>query len=268
MAHISGKVGNVYTSGLLVDDGETAWVTAVGANWTCTADATVYKVGAKSAKMVIAAAASADDLLATSDWTGKDLSTYDGLYWWAYSTVATAAGDFQIAIDETAACAGPEEYLNFPSLEVNTWKQCFARFAAATTTRDLIISIGLHMVTDKTATIYVDDVEALAIIDGIKAWNIDYTVDTLETTDFASAGLKEYIAAGSGWAGSFDGYKDGVPLSIGSEVYLILGESTTAYQNWIGKAILTGVHPSVAHDGVVSYSYDFQGTGLLTIPGA
>ena len=103
---------------------------------------------------------------------------------------------------------------------------------------------------------------------GVYDWEshviLDYTSDALESTDFYSAGIKSYIVGGSGWSGSFAGYKEGVPLSIGEIYGIELAESATVTEMWLGNIIITGVHPSVGHDGVVSYSYDFQGTGNLT----
>ncbi len=99
-------------------------------------------------------------------------------------------------------------------------------------------------------------------VTGIKSWTVDYTTDALETTDFAAAGVKSYIVGGSGWAGSFEGYKDGAPQTEGASVTLKLYESASTY--WSGTALLTGTHGSAAHDGVVSVSYDFQGTGALS----
>jgi hypothetical protein len=103
-----------------------------------------------------------------------------------------------------------------------------------------------------------------ATVNGIKSWTLDYTQDALETTDFDDSGVKTYLAGLSGWAGSFEGFKDGAPTGIGSIVALILMESATASQLYTGQAILTGSHPSVSVDGIASVSYDFQGTGALT----
>ena len=106
---------------------------------------------------------------------------------------------------------------------------------------------------------YVDTGSAVA---GIKSWTLDYTSDALEATDFADTGVKSYIIGGSGWSGNFEGYKEGAPQALaGASVTLTLHESATAY--WSGSAFLTGVHPSTSHDGIVSVSYDFQGTGAL-----
>jgi len=105
-------------------------------------------------------------------------------------------------------------------------------------------------------------------IGGIKSWTVDYVAEALDTTDFADSGLRTYIAGLSGWSGSFEGYKDGAPTGIGAEIALILEESTDATQRYTGQAIITGSHETVSVDGVVSISYDFQGTTTLTVPTA
>jgi predicted secreted protein len=102
-------------------------------------------------------------------------------------------------------------------------------------------------------------------VSGIKSWTLDYTVDMLETTDFADAGVKTYVAGGSRWSGSFEGYKDGVPQTIGASITLKLYE-VAAGAYWTGTAFITGVSSSAAVDGIVAYSYTFQGTGALTAP--
>ncbi len=103
---------------------------------------------------------------------------------------------------------------------------------------------------------------------GMKSWTVDYTVDAIDTTDFADTGTKSFIAGISGWSGSFDGYKDAAPTAIGAEIALILKESTDATQQYTGQAILTGIHETVSIDGVITEAYDFQGTGTLTVPTA
>jgi len=108
----------------------------------------------------------------------------------------------------------------------------------------------------------------VAIVAGMKSWTIDYTNDALDSTDFADVGVKAYIAGLSGWSGSFEGYKDGAPgLTPGTSYILHLRESaSTNTQLYTGTAIITGLHGSASIDGVVTQSYDFQGTGALTPP--
>ncbi len=112
-------------------------------------------------------------------------------------------------------------------------------------------------------------VDAASAVTGIKSWTLDYTADTLETTDFADVGVKTYIIGGSGWSGSFEGFKDTTPLPLaGAAVTLKLYESQTANQFWTGSAFLTGIHVNTSSDGIVTYSYDFQGTAALTVAAA
>jgi hypothetical protein len=107
-------------------------------------------------------------------------------------------------------------------------------------------------------------------ITGIKSWTLDYTADLLDTTDFADDGTKSYIVGSTNWSGTFEGYKDGVPLAIAgaATVTLKLYESQTANQFWQGEAFIIGIHASTGVDGLVTYSYDYQGVGALTVAAA
>ena len=263
MAHISGKAGHVYSGALEIEDCEDVWVAGTGASVISVVAGKVGTNAVRDTTTTLGASA-----LMMTEIIAKNLTAYDGVYFWFRSSVTAAAGDLALLLDDTALCASPLEVLSLPALTAATWTQCFVRLADPSLLASLI-SVGMRQVTDLAdGTFDVDDVQALAEQDGVKSWTIDYLADPLETTDFADAGVKSYIIGGSGWSGGFEGYKDGVPISIGSEVYLVLGESSTAGQNWIGKAIITGAHPNTAFDGVVTYSYDFQGTGELTSPSA
>ncbi len=114
------------------------------------------------------------------------------------------------------------------------------------------------------------EVTSPTTVSGIKSWTLDYTLDTQETTDFADSGVKSYVAGCTGWTGSYEGFKDGTAqvLSTGSSIALVLKETQTATQQWSGSAFITGIHAAAAVDGVVTYSYDFQGTGVLIVPTA
>jgi len=260
----SGKTGNVYGNALLVEDCEDVWTQGTVATTCSTTTGKVGTYAARGTTVTVGAAT----LLQYEDFTSVNLSTYDGLYAWVRSSLTTAAGDLQLLLDDTSACASALESLNIPIITAATWRQVFSRFATPANLT-AIISVGLKQITDLAdGTFDVDDVRALKEIDGIKSWTLDYTADTLDATDFNDAGVKAHIIGGSGWSGSFEGFKDTTPLGIGSEVYLVLGESTTAYQNWIGKVIITACHPVASHDGIVTYGYDFQGTGALQSPDA
>lgn len=101
-------------------------------------------------------------------------------------------------------------------------------------------------------------------IAGIKSWTLDYVMNIAETTGFDSSGHKTFLPTIDEWSGSFEGYKDAAPQTIGTAIDLELRESQTSTQKWAGSAIITAIHPSVSVDGLAIYSYDFQGTAALT----
>ena len=108
--------------------------------------------------------------------------------------------------------------------------------------------------------------DAAGEVVGMRAWSLEYTVVALDTTDFADAGVSAFIPGRSEWHGSFEGLKNTVPLTIGTEVALKFWEATGGTDAWNGQGIVTVVRANCDHDGLVTYSYDFQGTGVLTIP--
>lgn len=264
MSEISGKNGGVYTTPLVVEDCEDAWDESVDGDVTESADSSDKKVGSASAKFICAAGLGAGDIVAT-EVISKDLTNYGVIMAWVKSSVALAAGDWQLLLDDTASCASPLKSLNLPALAANTWTRILLDLGDASGLGSLI-SIGLKQVVDKGAmNFWIDDVQALVAVDGIKSWSLDHATDALETTDFDDAGVRTYIPGCSSWSGSFEGNKDGAPLSIGSEVRLALAESQTSGQCFLGLVILTGLHPATSFDGVVTYTYDFQGTEALEV---
>jgi hypothetical protein len=100
---------------------------------------------------------------------------------------------------------------------------------------------------------------------GVKSWSLDYEKDVYEGTGFDSSGAKVYTPGLSGWSGSFEGFKDGAPIAIGTSVAMELEESATVGQEWTGSGIITSVSVNTAVDGLVTYSYQFQGTGALVV---
>lgn len=103
-----------------------------------------------------------------------------------------------------------------------------------------------------------------ATVSGIRDWTISYEGDAIEVTDFGDSGWRNYILGLTGWRGTFAGFKDGAPQSVGTEVALILKESTTTGQQYTGQAIITSLGENVVVDGAVEVNYEFQGSGTLT----
>jgi len=266
MAHLAGKSGSVYIGNYLLEDCEDSWTS--GTNGTAAQELTIKKVGDASAKCTIGAGIQVGDVIMYETMAAaRDVSTYTHILCWAYSVPTTAAADYRIGLGTTAAGASPTTLVDIPALTATTWKYCHCTVVSGSpfsaTTAGTIIGLESNANGTNGDIIYLDDIQAAKTIAGINTWSLDYTSDALEATDFANAGVKAYIVGGSGWSGSFAGYKDGVPLSIGEIYGVELAESATTTQMWLGNIIITAIHPSVGADGIVSYSYDFQGTGSL-----
>lgn len=268
MAELAGKAGGVYTDAELVDDCEDDWVNDNITTSARDSTAGFVKVGTYSVKLEVPDLGT-NVLLAHFVLTDMDLSDRDVIYLWAYSSIGFVAGAVSLLLDNDAACTSPEKTLAFPALAATTWTRIVLDLGTASGLIALD-AVGIKQITDLAAhNLWLDDIQAISIVDGIKSWTLDYTVDTLDTTDFqdgqTTEGARSFIPGLSGWSGSFEGYKDGVPkaLSFSSSVKLVLAESETAGQAWIGDAFITGIHPSVSIDGVISYTYDFTGTGEL-----
>ena len=124
-----------------------------------------YKTGSGANKFVITSASN-DNGLMTDSITSVNLAKYDYIEFWIKSNQnTTAAGDLQLMLDNTAACASPLETLNIPILTADTWKYC--RLALSNPETDTaIISVGLKLadssqVNSGTATIWIDDIKAV-----------------------------------------------------------------------------------------------------------
>jgi len=142
----------------IIDDCQVSW--AAAANVTATADIAARNVNAKGTKLVIAAGF-ITGLVATRDFASIDLSGSKYIGFWIKSDIPVAANVLQLVLDETAACASPDETLNIPALAAGVWRYIIVAVTGAGTTRDATISIGINAASDPgAATLFVDDIRA------------------------------------------------------------------------------------------------------------
>ena len=142
----------------IIDDCQVAW--AAAANVTATADIAARKVNAKGTKLVIAAGF-ITGLVATRDFASIDLSGSRYIGFWIKSDIPVAANVLQLVLDETAACATPDETLNIPALAAGVWRYIIVAVTGAGTTRDATISVGINAASDPgAATLFIDDIRA------------------------------------------------------------------------------------------------------------
>lgn len=104
-------------------------------------------------------------------------------------------------------------------------------------------------------------------------WNLDMGADDIDVTSFDSDGWKEFLAGLKEWSGSAEGNFDPTDANgqkailnawlNGEAVTLELKVSSTI--NFSGSAL---VKPSIETpvDDKVAFSFDYQGTGPLTLP--
>lgn len=272
MARLAGYGGDVYVGDVVVEDCEDIWDESSDADVTPSADTDDYKVGSASAKFVQAAGLGNGDILGTEVIALASLASYSVLFCWAKSSVdITTADDYRILIDNDANCASPEVECSLPILSADTWKFCLCTVATgAFSAATLPISVGLKLQANDpgAANIWLDHIVAAKQVAGIREWSLDVVANVLDSTTFADGQNKVYTVTTKEWSGSFNGFKDGAPLAIGTVIGVELRESATATQAWRGSAIITNISPAASVDGIIMYNYSFQGIHALEWPTA
>ena len=147
---------------LLMEDCEDAWNESVHGSVTSTVNASDYLVGSNSASLTLTAPIASGNLLAT-EVVSLDLSTYTHMVLMIKASVNQAAGALVFCLDEDASCASPSESLALPALVANQWTACPLTFAAAASTRNATISVGLKTgaTVANGTVILIDDVRAM-----------------------------------------------------------------------------------------------------------
>jgi hypothetical protein len=116
--------------------------------------------------------------------------------------------------------------------------------------------------TGKTGSVIVGG----TTISGIGRWQLECQGEVVETTNFGSGGHRTYVFSVDGWVGFFEGLKDAAPLGIGSQVAIVLREtSMNADQSFAGQVLIRAAAVQIARDGSVRYRYAFAGVGAITM---
>jgi len=143
------------TAPTTIDLGTVAWTPKT--NVTASVEQDDKKISTGCAKLVIADAFTTG-IAATKDFTAINITGFTIVQFWIKSTVALTAGQVQLVLDNTAACATPLESLDIPALAANLWTRVNLTFATPANLT-AVISVGINVVTDLGAcTIYVSDI--------------------------------------------------------------------------------------------------------------
>lgn len=137
---------NLHTTQLVVDS---------------TKDTGDKQVGTGSSKFIVSVPVTAGTILATETISPAiNLTTATHISLWIKSSVATAAGDLHLLLDNTAYCASPLETLSIPALVANTWTRVNLTLSTPASLT-AIVSIGLKYTVDIGAcSIWLDDIRS------------------------------------------------------------------------------------------------------------
>lgn len=150
----------------VIDNCDTEWTE--GSNVTVTADTSHYIEGIASNKLVVAAGASATQVLAYHAISKVDLSECDKLEISIYSTIALTAGQLQVRLDDTALGASVVESLDIPATTANTWTRHVITLANPLSD-SAIIYVDIYQVADVGAcTLYIDYITG--VLDGSRVY--------------------------------------------------------------------------------------------------
>lgn len=147
-----------------------------------------------------------------------------------------------------------------------------ANVAAGTLTLDAGDTLVAEVAGDDVTIDQADPGTQLA---GFFDWSLDLGADVAEVTDFGDAGIKAFIAGGSGWTGAArkhwmsEGNQDawiGNTYTIRFFAKYVAvpsgGDKAYFYQ---GRAIVNGIATTEAHDTVVEQALTFQGIGAIAL---
>jgi hypothetical protein len=148
-------------TGEVIHDAASAWDEAAApSNVTRTVDTEDYKRASGANKFTVAAGFTTG-LLSSKAISSLNLSGYSHVEFWIKCSIATAAADLQLLLDDTALSVSAVETLSVPALVANTWT--YVRVALANPRLDTaIISVGLNYTVDIGAcAIWINDVKAV-----------------------------------------------------------------------------------------------------------
>src|SRR3990167_1614606 len=162
MLMINGLYVRDYVKSELIDDCDATWTTTTDADFTQVADDEDKRQGGASLRLTIAAGASANDVIGKDLSSAVDLSGMTHIELWIKVSVANAAGDLHILLDDTAGGGSAVETLSVPAVGTAlTWT--FHRIALANPELDTAIAhVRLRYTTDVGAVVvWLDDIRAV-----------------------------------------------------------------------------------------------------------
>lgn len=148
--------------GLLIDDCDNdpvIWADASGGDVTPSKETTIVKENSVSVKLAVVTGAGVEDLAYVDK--AVDLSAYDSIGFWFYSSIALSAADLKFELNDNTALGGTaQELISFPIIPATTWT--WVNIAMSDPSNcSAIKSLGIIQAVDKGAMdIYIDFIVA------------------------------------------------------------------------------------------------------------
>jgi predicted secreted protein len=124
----------------------------------------------------------------------------------------------------------------------------------------------MAVITGKDGSVAVGSAGSEVNVSQVTSWSISIEADTLEFTNFDSAGWKENKGSLKSWSGSLEGFADTAQtatLDLGSTVSVVLVEGGSGSKTYTGEAVITSKNVSSSTAELVTLSIDITGTGEL-----
>ncbi len=140
-----------------IDNCENLWT--ANSNVTASLVNSIYPTGQNHTKLVVDAAFTTG-IAGYRNFSAKDISACTKIGFWIKSSVATSAGDLQIALDNTNNCTSPEFLINAPALTASEWT--YVKTTIGLSSATAIVSAGINTAADHgSMDVYVDEIRAL-----------------------------------------------------------------------------------------------------------
>lgn len=100
---------------------------------------------------------------------------------------------------------------------------------------------------------------------GMDSWEVTYTDELVEITDFADAGVAAFILGKTHWEAQMSGNWDAANTAKPGDAAATWTGTADTGDTYAGSAFIRSMTVTAPHDNKITTTYNMQGTGVLTI---
>lgn len=110
-------------------------------------------IGGANCNKITIGAAHTTGVAASENITEVDLSAEEVINLLVKSSIALAAGDYQIGVSETADLGGSPVLMDLPAMVADKWYYLSIPYSGVAADRNAVVSLGLNVAVDKGASV-------------------------------------------------------------------------------------------------------------------